>query len=102
MQVCRRSDEFEPGIDRIIKERMRMQEALDAMPGVATWPSRANFILFRAEGRDGARIWQDLYDQGILVRDFSAGKDTPGCLRVSVGTPKQNDAFLEALRGMLE
>lgn len=97
LQVCRHRDAFEPGIHDLIMERKRMAERLEALSGVEAWPSSANFILFRVAGVDGAQVWQRLYDAGILVRDFSANPATPGCLRVSVGTPEQNDAFLACL-----
>ena len=43
-------------------------------------------------------IWEALYDRGVLVRDFSRAPLLENCLRVTVGTPEENDAFLRALR----
>jgi histidinol-phosphate aminotransferase len=47
---------------------------------------------------DGARgshdVWQQILDRGVLVRD----NGVPGWLRVTAGTPAENDAFLEAVR----
>lgn len=88
--------EFEPGINAIIDERERLTGALGAMPGVHAYPSHANWVLFSVP--EAARVWQGLYDAGILVRDFSAAPGLEGMLRVTVGTPEQNDAFLNALR----
>lgn len=87
---------FEPGIGAIIEERGRVIEGLKTIPGVQPFPSEANYVLFRAE--DAPRIWQALYDRGILVRDFSRAPRLEGCLRVSIGTRQENDAFLAALR----
>ena len=53
-------------------------------------------MLFRLER--AAEAWQALYDRGVLVRDFSRAPFLEGCLRVSIGSPEENDAFLAALR----
>ncbi len=87
---------FEPGILEIIEERERLFDELAMMPGVMPYPSDSNWILFKI--KRAGEAWQYLYDQGILVRDFS---DTPlleGTLRVTVGTHEENNAFLRQLR----
>lgn len=94
--VFRNRSEFEPGIQAIISERGRLAEALATLPGVEPFPSDSNWVLFRLPR--AAEAWQHLYDQGILVRDFSSSPGLEGMLRVTVGTPEQNSAFLEALR----
>ncbi|MCI8469101.1 MAG: histidinol-phosphate transaminase [Eggerthellaceae bacterium] len=90
---------FEPAIQAIIDERGRLADALRHIPGVTSFPSDANYLLFRLDGADAA--WAYLYERGILVRDFSHAPLLEGCLRVSVGTPEQNDAFLAALRSFV-
>lgn len=90
---------FEPGIDAIIEQRARVMAALRAMPQVTTYPSDSNWILFKMDR--AAEAWQYLYDHGVLVRDFSVSAGLEGCLRVTIGTPEQNDMFLENLRGFL-
>ena len=87
---------FEPGIREIIEERGRVEEALRALPGITPFPSDSNWILFRLE--DAAAAWAYLYDQGVLVRDFSSAPMLENCLRVTIGTPEENDLFLRALR----
>ncbi len=72
-----------------------MHDALAAQAGVEVWPSRANFLLFRV--RDAAAVFSGLLDRGVLVRDFSTKPRLEGCLRVTIGTRADNDAFLEAL-----
>ena len=86
---------FDARIDEIIAERARVSSALAALPGVKPYPSDANYILFTLEAADQA--WAHLYDRGVLVRDFSSSAMLEGSLRVSIGTPDQNDAFLAAL-----
>ena len=88
--------EFEPGIEAIISERERMACTLRSLPGVHPYPSHSNWVLFSVP--QAKEVWQRLYEVGILVRDFSAAPGLEGTLRVTVGTPEQNDAFLHALR----
>jgi histidinol-phosphate aminotransferase len=65
------------------------------------WPSGANFVLFRPIGLDGSVVWQRLVDRSVLVRDCSSWPRLEGCLRVTVGTPTEDDAFLTALEEIL-
>ena len=87
---------FEPGIRQIIEERGRMMEALRTTGGVTPFPSDSNWILFRMD--EAGAAWEYLYDHGVLVRDFSATPLLENCLRVTIGTPEQNDQFIRTLR----
>lgn len=91
---------------RIRADRDSLLRALKTLPGVRVWPSQANFILFKIEsgGMNGARkVFEALLTAGILIKDLSgAGGALAGCLRVTVGTPEENAAFLQALRGALK
>ena len=97
--VYRNRAKFEHGIMQIIDERTRVYQALCKIDGVTAYPSHANYILFHVEGADV--VWQKLYDQGILVRDFSHAPLMEMCLRVSIGSPEENDRFLNALREII-
>ena len=68
---------------------------------MTAWPSHANFVLFRPERRKGSEVWQGLLDRSVLVRDTSSWPGLAGCLRVTVGTAEENDAFLGALAEVL-
>jgi histidinol-phosphate aminotransferase len=70
-------------------ERERVVAALAAV-GYDVVPSDANFVLF---GRfaDAARAWRAFLDRGVLIRDVGIAQR----LRVTIGTPEENDAFLE-------
>lgn len=94
--VFRNRAKFERSIARIIDERARVLAALGEIDGVQPYPSDANYILFKMDGAGEA--WERLYARGILVRDFSRAPRLEGCLRVSIGSPEENDAFLAALR----
>jgi len=84
----------------VTEERGRVQAGLAILP-VETWPSEANFILFRPLERPAKRVWSDLLDRSVLVRDCSSWDGLDGCLRVTIGTPEENQRFLDALEGCL-
>jgi histidinol-phosphate aminotransferase len=92
--------EMEARVSLVVEERGRITAALSDLP-VDTWPSEANFILFRPQRRSGPEVWQALVDRSILIRDCSSWDRLDGCLRVTVGTPEENDLFLVALREAL-
>lgn len=96
-EVLKHRDLFDMRTKFLVAERDRMMAVLQAMDGIEPYPSSANFILFRLPDSVASTAWQQLYDAGVLVRDFTAGALTQNCLRVSVGTPEQNDQFLENL-----
>jgi histidinol-phosphate aminotransferase len=93
--------EMEARVASLIEERGRLFAALSDLDGIAVFPSGANFLLFRVHG-DGRAVWKSLLARGVLVRDFSRWPGLDECLRVTVGTPEENDAFLAALRGTLQ
>ena len=61
----------------------------------------ANFILFRPDNVAGRDVWQRLLDRGVLVRDCSSWAGLTDCLRVTVGTDDENEAFIAALKEAL-
>lgn len=79
-------------VERLKSERDRLVDALLGL-GLEVTASDSNFIQF---GRfaDTHAVWQAILDQGVLVRD----NGVPGWLRVTAGTPAENDAFLDAVR----
>jgi histidinol-phosphate aminotransferase len=94
-------DEMDDRVRRLVDERERIAAELDRIDGVTVYPSGANFLLFRPAG-DGHERWEQMVDQGVLVRDFSRWPRLDDCLRVTIGTPQENDAFLAALRTSLQ
>ena len=89
-------DRMEERVAAIVAERERVSTAMAALP-IDVFPSGANFILFRPRARGGRAVWQGLLDRGVLVRDCSGWPRLADCLRVTVGTPHENDLFLDAL-----
>ncbi len=93
-------DEMRARVAATIEERGRVAAALGDLP-VEVWPSNANFILFRVSPHDGPQVWKALLDRSVLIRDVSDWPGLKGCLRVSIGTPSENDRFLSALGEVL-
>jgi histidinol-phosphate aminotransferase len=86
----------------IVATRDRFMERLRKLPGLTVYPSAANFVLIRSEGLPAKELFLQLYEKhGILVRDVSAGADLAECLRISIGTPEDMDAVIEALEQIL-
>jgi histidinol-phosphate aminotransferase len=91
---------MEQRVAMLVGERRRLEAALADL-AVTTWPSQANFVLWRPDARKGTEVWQGLVDRSVLVRDCSSWPRLSGCLRVTVGTPEENDRFLAALAEVL-
>jgi histidinol-phosphate aminotransferase len=89
--------EMEQRVASLVEERGRVFAALATTDGIDVCPSGANFLLFRVHG-DAYELWKRLLARNVLVRDFSSWPRVEGCLRVTIGTPDENDAFLDALR----
>jgi histidinol-phosphate aminotransferase len=87
---------MEARVAMLKEERGRIAAALAGLP-VETWPSDANFILFRPTAAKAREVWARLLDASVLVRDCSEWPGLDGCLRVTVGLPDENDRFLAAL-----
>jgi len=88
---------LERRVQETIAERARVAAGLERI-GVRFTPSQANFILVAPDTDDG--IHERLLAAGVIVRD-GAALGCPGRLRVSMGTPAENDAFLAALAKLL-
>jgi histidinol-phosphate aminotransferase len=88
--------EFAPAmqaeIQLLISERERVAEALVAV-GYKVAPSSANFLLFSGFAGEASAIWQAFLDRGILIRDIGLR----GFLRVTIGTPAENEQFIAVL-----
>lgn len=84
----------------VVVERERLAAALDQIGDLRVFTSQANLILFRV-GRPGdgraTAVWQRLCQRGVLVRNFDRPGPLSGCLRVTIGTADDNEAFLAAL-----
>lgn len=85
------SDLLQAQVDLIRSERDRLDSALRST-GFDVVPSEANFLMF-GRFEDAAHVWQAIRDRGILIRQVGP----EGWLRVSVGTPEENDRFISVV-----
>jgi histidinol-phosphate aminotransferase len=92
--------EMRARVAALVEERGRLVAALADLD-VDVFPSGANFVLFRPRRLGGKEAWQGLLDRSVLVRDCSSWPRLEGCLRVTIGTPAEDDAFLAALEEVL-
>jgi histidinol-phosphate aminotransferase len=83
----------------ILSERARLERELRRLKCVETvFPSAANFLLVRLQGKD--RLFAALKTKGILIRDRGTEPGLEGCVRITVGLPEENDALLKILGGL--
>jgi histidinol-phosphate aminotransferase len=95
--ILARRDVLDAQVGEIVRERTRLEVALDTLPGVRRFPSAANFVLVRVP--DGPRAFEGLRARGILVRSFQGSHPLlADCLRLTVGTPEENGKLIDALR----
>jgi histidinol-phosphate aminotransferase len=92
--------EMKARVAALVEERGRLVAAMGALD-VDVFPSGANFVLFRPRRVGGREVWQGLLDRSVLVRDCSSWPRLDGCLRVTIGTPAEDDRFLTALTEVL-
>jgi histidinol-phosphate aminotransferase len=90
-------DLLKPQIELLIQERGRVYQELQRIDCVKPYPSQANFIAFRVDAA-AADVFTALYAEGVLVRDISRYPMLDKFLRVSIGTPAENEQFLAALK----
>jgi histidinol-phosphate aminotransferase len=82
-------------------ERERMIEALDELGWLHPYASETNFVLMRLDGIDGLAVRDGLRSRGIFTRFFNTPR-LQDHIRISMGTPEQNDRVLEAFRAIGE
>lgn len=82
----------------ICQQRSQVLSALQALPNIKAYASAANFILFKSLIKSADEIFISLKQQGILIKNLSPqGGMLKNCLRVTIGKPEENQAFLNAL-----
>lgn len=86
---------------RLVQERDRVVATLSGWTNaLKVFEGHANFVLVRMA--DPNAVWKALFEQGILVRNVSHYPGLAGCLRLSIGTPEQNDLLLAALSDLVQ
>ena len=83
-------------VDSMVRERNRLSESLSRMKGIVkVFPSDTNFLLVKVERTD--ELCGYLFVKGIIVQNRNRSKGCEGCIRLSVGTPEQNDFLLSGI-----
>ena len=89
---------FEQTCQQVIASREAVVSSMQAL-GFEVLPSAANFIFARHPQRDAAELAAGLREQGVIVRHFKQPR-IDQYLRITIGTPEQNQALLNALKGI--
>lgn len=92
-------DYFEQSRQQVIASRETVSSALQDL-GFEVLPSAANFIFARHSQRDAAELAAGLREHGVIVRHFKQPR-IDQFLRITIGAPEQNQALLDALRGVV-
>lgn len=88
-------------VEEIVEARERMARELGSIPGVRPYPSKANFIAFET-ATDPRDLFRALLESGFLVRDVSGMAGMERALRVSIGTPEENERLVAAVRDAMK
>jgi len=96
-------DIFMAQASEIRRQRAQLMAGLQRLPSLTVYPSEANFILFRAPPGQATEIFDGLRATGILIKNLDGSVSSlRDCLRVTVGTPDENVAFLAVLESLLD
>lgn len=96
VKVLSNPQQMRAQVQEILSERARMEQALVTLPNVIkVYPSDANFLLVKVKDADAS--YRDLQQKGIIVRNRNRVELCQGCLRITVGTPQENDVILREL-----
>lgn len=83
--------------EQIKRDRDWLYQRLVGTPDVRAYPSEANFILFHVNHADA--VFEGLKQRGVLIKKLHGGHPAlTDCLRVTVGTPEENELFIAALQ----
>ncbi len=93
---------FEVQTRQIRQDREMLWQQLEALEGIHPFPSHANFILFRVPAGRALELFEGIKARGVLIRNLHGSSPLlEDCLRVTVGTPDENSAFITALSDAL-
>ncbi|MEG1544796.1 MAG: histidinol-phosphate transaminase, partial [Tannerellaceae bacterium] len=100
LEILTKEAEMKKQLEEILSERQQMEEALHELPSVRTiHPSDANFLLVNVGNANA--VYASLVKKGIVVRNRTNVSLCSGCLRITIGTPDENQFLLESLKGIL-
>jgi histidinol-phosphate aminotransferase len=94
-------------IKGIIKERERLKNLLESLPGIANvFNSDANFLLVKFNdstdrNKKAKAVLTKLAERGIIVRDRSTQPKLKNCLRISIGNEEENDLLWDTIKKII-
>ncbi|MFN3480194.1 MAG: histidinol-phosphate transaminase [Thermodesulfovibrionales bacterium] len=97
IRILKEKGLIDGAIKKIVSERERLYSALSKIKGIKPYPSEANFILFSVNYPD--KVYRALLKKGILIRNLDS--QVKGCLRVTIGTERENSLFLEEIKKVI-
>jgi histidinol-phosphate aminotransferase len=101
IELLENKTEVESWVSTLISERKRVSEEIEKLEIVQkVYPSDANFVLVAVD--DASGIYKQLVKNGIIVRDRSKVNLCAGCLRITIGSPDENNQLLTALKNLKE
>lgn len=97
LQILLNVDKMQSQLRLILSERRRVEKKLQEPPYLyKVYPSDTNFLLVDVGNAD--LMYSALVKQGVVVRNRNNVSLCRGCLRITIGTPEENDVLLEALK----
>lgn len=97
LEVLNNVDGMQEQLRMILSERARLENILRETPfSFKVYPTEANFIL--AEVGDANAVYSYLVGRGIVVRNRNNVTLCRGCLRITIGTPEENELLIETLK----
>jgi len=99
LEILENTDKMREQLQMILSERTRVEKELQGGPFLfKLYPSDANFILIKVGDAD--TVYNYLVQQGVVVRNRNNITLCRGCLRITIGTPEENDVLLKTLKRM--
>jgi histidinol-phosphate aminotransferase len=95
------ADFLDAQAEMIRADREHLSKQLSLLEEIEVYPSQANFILFRVKQGNATEVFASLCKDGVLIKNLDKPGPLQGCLRVTVGTQAENQAFIKALEKAL-
>lgn len=97
-----RQEILDQQVAAILSERTRLMNLLREIEGIHVFESSTNFVLLRLKDAAPGMVFEQLKSHGVLIKNLDPqGGALTGCLRITIGTPDENNRFLEAFRSIL-
>lgn len=97
LRALEHTDRLQSHVKSLLEQRIVVEKALKNLDFVTkVYPSDSNFLLFRVAGSHAFDIYKKMAEQGVVTRYRGTELHCDECIRVTIGTPSENQAFLES------